>query len=152
MSQRVKDLQVRRPTPSRSGRVAYWTREAAELAMVAVGAALVVSLLHLPRWWVVVLPLGKAAVSVIFYALFLRHALGRSIRNGVDHLIGRAAVTATVLRPAGRIRIDGETWAARSVEDRIVTAGQSVRIVAIGADGVLWVTDRPDIWNPREAR
>ena len=120
--------------------------------MVAVGAALVVSLLHLPCWWVVVLPLGKAAVSVVFYALFLRRTLGRSIRDGVEHLIGRAAVTVTVLRPAGRVRIDGETWAARSVEDRIVRSGRSVTIVAIGADGVLRVTDRPDVWNPGQAR
>jgi len=124
--------------PSRRGSAGYWVREAAEFVLVIALLALIDALVDLPRWLIVGVPLAKAFASAAFYLFFLRKVLRRPIRAGAESLIGRRALAATLLRPAGRVRIDGETWTARSASGRIVDLDTPLTVVG-AEDGVLLV-------------
>jgi len=135
-------------------------REAAELAILAAALAIAGGFFSVPVWLLAGLPLVKVLASAAFYTLFLRRALRRPARAGAADLVGRAAVAATPLRPIGRIRIDGETWSARSADGRAIARCEAVDIVAV-REKVLLVarpsscdraTSPPhEYWNSREA-
>jgi membrane protein implicated in regulation of membrane protease activity len=125
-------------TGSNRATTAYWVREAAELVLLLAVLALVGAFLALPRWLIVALPLAKALASITFYLLFLRRTLRRPIGGGAERLVGRIAQVATELRPAGRVRINGESWAARSVDLPLVHRGEPVMVIDV-ENGVLLV-------------
>ncbi len=136
-------------TDTRGG-AAYWTREAAELALLLAALAVASAFVRIPLWLLIALPAGKVLTSVAFFALFLRRVLGRPARSGAESLVGRTAVAATPMHPTGRIRLNGESWAARNVEDRIIAARETVQIVGIRPDGTFLVRSS-ECWNSSEA-
>ena len=100
--------------------------------------ALINPFVELSRWLIFGVPLAKAFASIAFYLLFLRRILRRPVRAGAESLIGRKVRAATLLRPAGRVRIDGETWAARSANGRILDTDTPLTVVG-SENGVLLV-------------
>ena len=152
-------MTARRGAAARGGR-AYCAREAAELAALVATLAIANAFVSVPVWLLVGLPAAKIVASAAFFALFLRRAFRRPVRGGPADLVGRTAVAATPLRPGGRIRIDGESWAARSADGRTIGRHQTVDVVDVRDRTVLVVRrtdsegERPPpsgCWNSREA-
>ncbi len=87
------------------------------------------------------LPLQVGAFAAVSSVLVLvvrpiarRHVrIPRSIRTGVDALVGSdAEVLEAVTRLDGRIKLAGEVWSARSMdEERTHDVGATVRVVRI---------------------
>jgi membrane protein implicated in regulation of membrane protease activity len=71
----------------------------------------------------------------------LRHRLQGStkILTNTEALLGsRATVVATVDKSDGRVRIGGEIWSARSMDDKVLEPGTDVTVVEIsGATAVV---------------
>lgn len=95
-------------------------------------------------------PLGvdAAAFAVLSLGLvfFARPALKRrmhhppALKTNVDALVGhRAVVTSTVDAHGGQVRIDGQLWSARAVDEtRVLETGSTVTVVEIsGATAVV---------------
>ena len=90
--------------------------------------AALVGLFFLPQPWNVVAVVVAALVEVgevFFWLKFLRRY---RIQTGAEAMVGKRAEVLD----AGRVRISGEIWNARS--ERPVIAGQAVRIT--GVDGL----------------
>lgn len=73
----------------------------------------------------------------------LKRAMGghREIKTNVDALIGaRAVVEHTVDARGGRVRIGGDVWSARALdEEQVIETGRTVTVVEIsGATAVVW--------------
>ena len=69
---------------------------------------------------------GAALLATLAFAIRTRR---RPVVTGRDRMIGRTGVAYEPFEGAGRIRLDGELWNARSVTP--VAAGESVRVVGI---------------------
>jgi membrane protein implicated in regulation of membrane protease activity len=71
----------------------------------------------------------------------LRHRLQGSakILTNTEALLGsHATVVATVDKTGGRVRIGGEIWSARSMDDKVLETGTDVTVVEIsGATAVV---------------
>ena len=117
----------------------YFVRELAELALLTAAVAIASSLVELPTWLLIGVPLGKLFASCAFYVLFLRKVLRDQPRVGAASLVGRTARTATVLGPEGQVSLDGEIWSARSAEGEAIRAGEHVRVVGVRGNKVLVV-------------
>lgn len=113
-------------------------------------AALVAALLGAIGLPVAVQIIGFAAATVaglVFVRPLINRQLARGVdtRSGADALVGRSAV---VLQPVdgeqGRVKLSGEEWSARCIdEDLVIPAGARVDVVEIdGATAVVY---------PREA-
>jgi membrane protein implicated in regulation of membrane protease activity len=90
---------------------------------------------------------GETAASIVFVAISIltlmsvrplvqrRLVSGPALRTGGAALVGkRAMVTERIANHegVGRVRIDGEIWSARSLdEDLVIEAGTSVHVVDI---------------------
>jgi membrane-bound ClpP family serine protease len=99
--------------------------------------AIVLAVLVLPSPWGVLAVVAAAAIDVAETVLLIRRTRRRPSVVGGSALVGRAAVAATRLAPAGHVRVDGETWAA-VVEDGVAVApGDAVEVVAL--DGLVLV-------------
>lgn len=118
------------------------------LIMFAGGAlvAAALALLGVPLWGQII---GFALTSILLL-LALRPWLLRHLRDRVPlvetnaaSLVGRIAfVVAEVSERAGRVKLAGEVWTARTEDDEVVAVGEEVRVVRImGATAV--VTARP---------
>ncbi|GAA1335544.1 NfeD family protein [Saccharothrix algeriensis] len=91
--------------------------------------------------------LGAAVFAVLSLGLVvgarpaLKRRLGAGLehRSGVDALPGATAVVvSTVDGRGGRVRIGGEVWSARSVDQRVIEPGEEVTVVEIsGATAVV---------------
>lgn len=69
-----------------------------------------------------------------------RRMHGELVHTGADALIGRKAVAVSVVNgQGGQVRLDGETWSARSFDDKqAIEPGASVTVVEIaGATAVV---------------
>ncbi|GAB3290168.1 NfeD family protein [Parasphingorhabdus pacifica] len=74
-------------------------------------------------------------------ALKRRLQTGRDLKTNVEALPGKnAVVEATVDAHGGRIRIEGQVWSARALDEtQVIEAGQTVTVVEIsGATAVVW--------------
>ncbi|ABI56270.1 NfeD family protein [Alkalilimnicola ehrlichii MLHE-1] len=66
--------------------------------------------------------------DALLYPLY-RPALERQVPCGGQALVGRHATVITALHPVGRVRVDGESWRARSAHGEPVPAGRGVRVI-----------------------
>lgn len=99
------------------------------LLLVAIALALLVLE---PPWSLVAVVLG-AVLEVGETSFWLWYTRRRRAAVGVETLVGRRAVVTKALAPRGQVRLDGEVWQARCVDDTAVAAGG----VAPGADVVV---------------
>ncbi|MCV2393332.1 NfeD family protein [Actinotalea sp. M2MS4P-6] len=107
------------------------------LMMLAGGAlfGMVLALLGVPLWGQIV---GFAVASTLML-LALRPWLLRHLRNRVPlvetnaaALVGKIGVVLSeVTERAGRIKLSGEVWSARTENDEVVTVGDEVRVLRI---------------------
>lgn len=110
---------------------AYALRESLELALIVLGLSIADSLTAVPVWIWLAMPLGKVAMSISFYALFLRPHLRRLPHHAVETMIGQRGRALTRLDPHGQVRVNGEIWSARTANGGICPAGQAVTIRTI---------------------
>lgn len=115
------------------------------LVMLGAGAlgAAGASALGLPLGWDAVV-FGGLALGLIFLArpaLKRRLRVDRELKTNVDALIGKKAVVESLVDvQGGRVRIDGDVWSARALdESQVMQTGQTVTVVEIsGATAVVW--------------
>lgn len=125
------------------------------LAMFAAGAAVagLFALMGLPFWVQIV---GFAVTSTLLL-LALRPWLLRHLRERVPlvetnaaALVGRTGVVlADVTSRAGRIKLGGEVWTARTDGDEVVAVGEEVTVVRLLGATALVTAARTD--HPRAA-
>jgi len=88
-----------------------------------------------------------AAMITLVRPIARRHLTGTpQLRSGVSALIGREAlVLSPVGREAGRVKIGGEEWSARSYDpDLLIPAGTRVDVFAIeGATALVHPREEP---------
>jgi membrane-bound serine protease (ClpP class) len=92
-------------------------------------ALAIAGLFVLPDPWRVVVLVCAALIEigeVFFWIHFLRRY---RVTTGVEGLVGQRAEVIETLAPAGRVRVRGEIWNARS--SATVAAGDRVRIAAV---------------------
>lgn len=80
--------------------------------------------------WVVVVVVG---LTLAFSALVLRALLRTrhtTVQSGTEALVGRLGTAETRLAPEGRVRVDSETWSAKSAEGTI-EPGDRVRVLSV---------------------
>ncbi|WP_149204376.1 NfeD family protein [Actinotalea subterranea] len=128
------------------------------LIMFAGGALVgtVLALAGVPLWGQI---LGFALTSVLLLVALrpwlLRHLRDRVplVETNAAALVGRTGVVvAQVTERAGRIKLAGEVWTARTVDDEVVPVGEEVRVVQIlGATAVV-SSARPSSQQPSEPR
>jgi membrane protein implicated in regulation of membrane protease activity len=102
-------------------------------AASALGAPLVVDA-------VVFAVLGLGLVFVARPALKRRLSHPLEIKTGVGALVGKRAIAeSTVDVHGGRVRIDGDLWSARALDEtQVIQAGQTVTVIEIaGATAVV---------------
>ncbi|HEX2134149.1 MAG TPA: NfeD family protein [Actinophytocola sp.] len=68
-----------------------------------------------------------------------RRMHGELVATNVDALIGRKAVAVSLVNEhGGQVRLDGDVWTARAINDEAISPGASVTIVEIaGATAVV---------------
>ena len=74
-------------------------------------------------------------------ALKRRFEVTRELRTNVDALVGKRAVVVSEVRAhGGQVRIDGDVWSARTLdESEVYEVGRSVTVMEIsGATAVVW--------------
>lgn len=106
----------------------YFVREALELCLITCGLAIADGITRVPPWAWIVLPIGKALVSILFYVLFLKRSLRQRPRNELTSFVERTAHTLTPLNPDGQIKINGEIWSARSYSGDVIPSHHAVLI------------------------
>jgi membrane-bound serine protease (ClpP class) len=99
--------------------------------LLFVGAVLL-ALFVVPAPWGLVLVAASAVVEVAETYFWIRFSRRRRIQAGAETLIGALAVVASVCRPAGQVRVQGELWRARC--EAGADPGETVRIV--GREGL----------------
>lgn len=116
------------------------------LIMLAGGAlvGLLLALLDMP-FWVQVVGFSVASVLLMFALRpwLLRHLRDRVplVETNAPALVGRTGVVVSeVTERAGRIKLVGEVWTARTERDEVVPTGAEVRVVRI--DGATAVVTR----------
>jgi membrane-bound serine protease (ClpP class) len=95
--------------------------------------ALILALLLLSWPWnlVVVSLVGVCEVAVVWLAI--RYTKRRRAQVGIETMIGTTAYVITALTPDGQVRVNGETWLARS--EHAASVGKTVRIT--GVEGLI---------------
>jgi membrane-bound serine protease (ClpP class) len=100
-------------------------------------ALAIAGLFVLPSPWNVIVVAVAAVVEVgevFFWIKFLRRY---RVQTGVEGLVGERAEVIQELAPAGRVRLRGEIWSARSEAPAAV--GEAVRVA--GVDGLTLVVE-----------
>jgi len=103
----------------------------------AVGAmaAILASLFGVSVWWQIVLFVLVTAVSLLATRPLVRHLQRKKAQpTNADRCVGcTAEVLEEIdnLKGTGLIKVDGQTWSARSTDDTVIPAGESIRTVAI---------------------
>ncbi|MGO1975440.1 MAG: NfeD family protein [Propionibacteriaceae bacterium] len=110
-------------------------------ALAGAGVALVAPGL----WWLQILV--AAAISLVMLGL-LRPTLLRHVRNmpgyrsSLEKLVGSSGTAASEItsQPIGEVKIDGQSWTARSFdEEMVIEAGTEIEVYAIeGAIAVVY--------------
>lgn len=108
-------------------------------ALAAAGA----SALGLPLGWDAAV-FAVISLGLLFLArpaLKRRMSVGQELKTNVEALPGKTAIAETeVTVRGGRVRIDGELWSARALDEtQVIETGQTVTVVEIaGATAVVW--------------
>ncbi len=85
--------------------------------------------LVLPSPWNVIGGLVSAAAGVVEVGYWHRRVRRQKVRTGVETLVGATGEVTEPLAPSGQIRVQGETWEARSSSN--LANGARVRVVAV---------------------
>src|ERR687891_2481493 len=81
--------------------------------MLLLGAVLL-AIFVLPSPWGIVAVVAGGIIDVPESLAMVWWSKRRRAATGAQAFVGRTAIAATPLRPAGQVRIEGELWAARS--------------------------------------
>jgi membrane-bound serine protease (ClpP class) len=92
-------------------------------------ALAIAGLFFLPDPWRIVILLVAALVEVGELFLWIKYLRRYRVRTGVEAMVGELAEALGPLDPAGRVRVRGEIWNARSTGP--VPNGSAVRIEAV---------------------
>ena len=116
------------------------------LWMIPGGAvASVLAFLRLPTWSQIIAFIGVSTISCFLFFRFAKKKAGKDAkRDGIEDLIGKfGEVIETVddLAGCGLVSVNGEKWAARSLDyDDVLDAGTTVSVVAV--EGVRLICKR----------
>ena len=98
-------------------------------------AAIVATLLGAPIWLQVVLFAAVSGLLLILLRPLLRRQQAKHVvRTNIDALSGKhAVVTERIdnLHATGRVKLDGNDWTARSVDDTVIEPGTEVVIRSV---------------------
>ena len=89
----------------------------------------IVLLFVLPDPWDVIVFVVGVALGIGELFVWASTVRGRRKVVGAQAMIGRTAVVVSPLRPTGRVRVDAETWEARSEQNAGV--GDVVEIIGL---------------------
>jgi membrane-bound serine protease (ClpP class) len=92
-------------------------------------ALAIAGLFFIPDPWRIVILLVAALIEVGEVALWIKYLRRFRVQTGAEGMVGERAETLGPLDPAGRVRVRGEIWNARSTAP--VAAGAAVRIRAV---------------------
>ena len=111
-------------------------------------ALVVIVLVGLPRLGIHIPLAGLIAIMVAWFAfaVFTYRMGSRALKKkpvvGLPTMIGSRGKAVSPLAPDGFIRIKGELWEAKSVDDRIDTGEE---ITVVGQDGLKLMVDKGKI-------
>lgn len=113
------------------------------LAGGGLSAAAASALTAWPIWahGTVFLVVSVALLVLVRPALRRRLSIGSGIETGIDALTGKTAlVLDTIGQQQGRVKLDGEVWTARPLNDGdVYQPGEQVTVMRIdGATAVVW--------------
>jgi membrane-bound serine protease (ClpP class) len=89
----------------------------------------IIGLFFLPDPWRVVILLVAALIEVGEVYLWIKYLRKIRVQTGAEGMVGERAETLGALDPAGRVRVRGEIWNARSSAP--VADGAAVRIEGV---------------------
>src|SRR4051812_40742134 len=104
--------------------------------MLLIGAILL-AIFVLPSPWGFVAIVAGGVIDVAESLVVLRWSRRRRVLTGAEAFVGRKAIAATPLRPAGQVRIGGELWSARSASG----AAPGDEVVVRGVDELTLLVD-----------
>lgn len=120
--------------------VVFVVAEAATLGLTSIWfacgslLAMVAALLDVSIWWqLLVFILGSALLLASTRKWVSKLKLGR-VKTNADRIIGQQAVVIQTIdnqAAKGQVRVGGQVWTARSVEDEPILAGTQVEVVQI---------------------
>lgn len=110
----------------------YWLAQVPGWLVAGAGLWFLWERLGVPGWLAALLFAGFVVKDLVFYPFAVR-ALEAPARAGREGLVGRRATVVEPLAPVGRVRLEGETWRARSVS-AAVERGATVAVE--GVDGL----------------
>jgi membrane protein implicated in regulation of membrane protease activity len=84
--------------------------------VVTIGAVVLLAIFVVPAPWGIVLVVSAIAWEIVQKAFWLYRTMGIPVAVGSEALIGRPVTVVSACRPAGRVRLGGESWQARCVE------------------------------------
>jgi membrane-bound serine protease (ClpP class) len=105
---------------------------------VAFVVALLLAIFVLPSPWDYLAVVAGGAIEVGEATLMWRWTHRRKPAVGAEALVGAEAVVVEPCRPLGRVRLNGELWAARCADGADV--GDLVRVRSL--DGLTLVVER----------
>ena len=105
---------------------------------MALVVAVLLAIFVVPAPWDYVVVGAGGAVEVGEAALWWRWTHRRKPFVGAEAMVGAEALVVEPCRPLGRVRLQGELWAARCAEG--ADAGDTVRV--LGLDGLTLVVER----------
>ena len=85
---------------------------------------------NLPLWVLILLLVGVAAFSMIFYR-FIAPVLKKKPLTGRETMIGLEGKAVTPLTPEGFIKVRGEFWKASSTDDTAINNDEEVTVVGL---------------------
>ena len=97
-------------------------------------AAILLAVLVLPPGWGAAAVGSAILVDVAETVVLVRRARRRPGAVGAEALPGRECIVTTRLDPVGRVRVDGETWTARTLDGGV--AEQGTMVVVERLDGL----------------
>jgi membrane protein implicated in regulation of membrane protease activity len=95
--------------------------------LTIIAIALAVTVLPQPWGWIAVIT--AAVIDIAETAFFVWWSKQRRAAVGAETLVGRRAVVVRALAPRGQVKLDGETWEARSGAE--IPPGEEVVVTAI---------------------
>ncbi len=79
----------------------------------------------------------------IFKKYFIKKSPGNKIKSSVEKTIGSIGIVETTINNVesqGRVLVNSENWAARSIDDSIIQAKEKVRVIKL--DGIKLIVEK----------
>ena len=108
--------------------VSIWFAFGALIAMIS-------SLLHAPVWLQAVLFVIVSALSLVLTRPLVRKMTNnKQVHTNADRVLGREGVVIRDIRTAdasGQVKVDGQVWSARSLDDSEIASGTQIVVQRI---------------------